>query len=739
MPASTVNACQPIRGYCPVVYRWSSALTRLLLMFVGLVSCTQTLPPHHAADPYLWLEMSVDEPQLASWLAAQHRRTISWQDAQSAFAPVREQLTETWDHARWRVVDIKQEHVFYFYNAGFDNHYQLYQQPLADFIADGPDARAPGKDGRLLIDPDSLDAAQLLRISVSPDGQRLAYQLEHVDDEGARLRLWYQQTLANWQAPGAIAPLAVSDGSGVWPADNFAWAGGDTGGLGFFTVSMQEPGTGDWQSRVYRQQASHSPAQLVYQSPRGTLVNELHSVSKSKSDEQQLLISVTAESAGTPSGYWQSLLLNDQGLRAEVMHKLDDDPGSDSSRPAIRYVGAEGDDLLFLAPGPRGNGQVIRADNGGVAVAETQMPLLNAVSTQRGLVLEYLEHGSSSLRLISHDESTTATLALPVPVRLDDFRIMEGRQEQILLSYSGLLVPPRSELVDLNTGARQLLRRDDPAFNADLFRVNFQQVVSADGTLVPAYIAGPVSRIAGTGHGHSNVAEPDAGEGVLLEVYGGFGMPMETGFSISRLAWLQLGGIYVVAGPRGGGDYGLHWHLQGRAENRSNSVADVQAVAHWLRQQAWADGNTLALAGRSHGGLLAAEVVQQNPGGFAALVTDSAVLDLERLEEMGGDPNWRSEYSDTGSSPYGKLLRSGADAHPPALLVTRLRDGIVFPAHSFKYYAALRAGNDKAVLLSVVGGEGHSSAGQVNELIDDYALRWAFLWTQALRARTFAD
>lgn len=729
MPASNLSARQSVLHCCPGAYRWFGVATRLLVMVVGLTSCTQSLSPHDAADPYLWLEASVDEPQLERWLAAQQRLTSNWLDTQAAYAPIHQQLTETWSHARWRVADIRQEQVFYFHNAGFDDQYQLYQQAFADFITGGAAAQIPGPDARLLIGSDALESAELIRVAVSPDGQRLAYQLEHVHDDGTRIQLWYQQALASWQAPSAKSPMAVSTETGLWPAETFVWAAGDTGGLGFFTVSVQEPGTGDWKSRVYRQEGANTPPQLMYQSPRGTLINELHSVGKSESDEQQLLISLRPETDGNPSGYWQSLFLSEKGLNAEIRHELDIEQGSNS--PAVRYIGAQGDDLLFLVPGPGGNGQIIRADTGSVMVAETDMPLLNAVSTERGLVLEYLKHGSSSLRMILPDagtyESATAMLELPVPVRLDDFRIVEGSHEQILLSYSGLLIPPRSELINLNTGVRQLLRRDDPAFNADLFSVHFQQIVSEDGTAVPAYVAGPASWIADLGDGQRDTNETDAGAGVLLEVYGGFGMPMETGFSISRLAWMQLGGIYVVAGPRGGGDYGPQWHLRGQAEYRANSVNDVQAVANWVQQQGWAEDNTLALTGRSHGGLLAAEVVQQNPEGFAALITDSAVLDLERLTKMGGDPRWQREYAGIESSPYSRLLQSAAGLHPPVLLVTRLRDETVAPAHSFKYYAALHSRHGEKTLLSVVGGEGHDSAGQVTELIDDYALRWAFL------------
>ena len=74
---------------------------------------------------------------------------------------------------------------------------------------------------------------------------------------------------------------------------------------------------------------------------------------------------------------------------------------------------------------------------------------------------------------------------------------------------------------------------------------------STDGTLVPMFLV----RAAATTVG------PDTP--TLLSAYGGFAITSSPGFAPGLVAFCEAGGVYAIAGIRGGGEYGEDWHRAG--------------------------------------------------------------------------------------------------------------------------------------------------------------------------------
>ena len=68
----------------------------------------------------------------------------------------------------------------------------------------------------------------------------------------------------------------------------------------------------------------------------------------------------------------------------------------------------------------------------------------------------------------------------------------------------------------------------------------------------------------------------------VLYGYGGFGLPLTPGYSASILAWVEAGGVWAVAGLRGGGEEGEDWHRAGMLGNKQNVFDDFHAAAEWL-------------------------------------------------------------------------------------------------------------------------------------------------------------
>jgi prolyl oligopeptidase len=69
----------------------------------------------------------------------------------------------------------------------------------------------------------------------------------------------------------------------------------------------------------------------------------------------------------------------------------------------------------------------------------------------------------------------------------------------------------------------------------------------------------------------------------LLYVYGGFNQPQLPTFTVSRLAWMEMGGVFALVCARGGGEYGRAWHEAAIKLNKQKTFDDVIAAGEWLQ------------------------------------------------------------------------------------------------------------------------------------------------------------
>lgn len=74
------------------------------------------------------------------------------------------------------------------------------------------------------------------------------------------------------------------------------------------------------------------------------------------------------------------------------------------------------------------------------------------------------------------------------------------------------------------------------------------------------------------------------GNAMLLEAYGAYGLSMDPGFDPHRLSLLDRGFVYALAHPRGGGELGEYWHVEGMLLKKRNTFTDVIAVVEHLIQ-----------------------------------------------------------------------------------------------------------------------------------------------------------
>src|SRR5437763_7608403 len=178
---------------------------------------------------------------------------------------------------------------------------------------------------------------------------------------------------------------------------------------------------------------------------------------------------------------------------------------------------------------------------------------------------------------------------------------------------------------------------------------------------------------------------------------GGFAISMSPGFSISRLAWMNMGGVYAVANLRGGGEYGEAWHEAGTKLHKQNVFDDFIAAAEYLTKNGYTKPSRLAVQGASNGGLLIGAVETQRPDLFGATLPAVGVMDMLRFNQFTAGRYWVDDYGSSENADEFKALYAYSPYHnikkgtiyPATLITTADTDDRVVPGHSFKLDAAI--------------------------------------------------
>jgi prolyl oligopeptidase len=216
-------------------------------------------------------------------------------------------------------------------------------------------------------------------------------------------------------------------------------------------------------------------------------------------------------------------------------------------------------------------------------------------------------------------------------------------------------------------------------------------------------------------------ATADRPRPTILNGYGGFGLPMTPGYSATILAWVEAGGVYAVAGLRGGGEEGEDWHRDGMLGNKQNVFDDFHAAAETLIAEGLTTREQLSISGGSNGGLLVGAAITQRPDLYAAAVCSAPLLDMVRYEQFGLGETWNDEYGTAQDpaelgwllsySPY-HHVREGV-SYPAVLFTIFESDTRVDTLHARKMCAALQhataSGPRRPVLLRAEAQVGHGA------------------------------
>ena len=110
--------------------------------------------------------------------------------------------------------------------------------------------------------------------------------------------------------------------------------------------------------------------------------------------------------------------------------------------------------------------------------------------------------------------------------------------------------------------------------------------------------------------------------------YGAYEYSRPPWFSIARLSLLDRGGVWALAHPRGGGELGRAWYLDGKLLAKRNTFTDFIACAEHLVAEGYGARDRVTMRGGSAGGLLVGACLTQRPELFAAVVAAVPFVDV---------------------------------------------------------------------------------------------------------------
>jgi prolyl oligopeptidase len=635
-------------------------------------------------DPYRWLE-DVDSEQVHEWIAAQRALTSRSLAALPGRERIRERVEALFDYDRYGLPAERGGYYFYTVRRAGQNQPVLYR-------ADSPTGAAVAV---LDVNEFSDDGSVSLRgWAPSPDGRLLAYGLSTSGSD------WHEWRIRDVETQRDLEDrlLWVKFSRAAWTHD----------GAGFYYSRYDPPAPGqehrdvNTHQRLYyhRVGAAQEHDELVYERPDEP---EWGFNGRVTDDGRYLVIHVSRGSLRKNGVLYRDLTRGG----APIVELL---PGFEAR---YGFVGNEGPTFYFVTDLDAPRSRLIAIDirrpdrDGWREIIPQRADVLQAVRfVNHRFIAICLRDAHSAVLLFDRDGRSRGELELPGIGSVAGFG---GRpwDRETFFSFTSFTTPAILYRYDLGTDERSVWR--EPALDFEGSPYDVEQVFyeSRDGTRVPMFVVRHRDRLL------------DGARPTYLYGYGGFGASLSPFFSPANAVWLELGGVYAQANLRGGGEYGRPWHEAGTRLKKQNVFDDFISAAEWLIEHGYTNAGRLGIGGRSNGGLLVGAAMTQRPDLFAASLPSVGVLDMLRFHKFTIGWAWTSDYGSAEDpdefrallaySPYHNV--APGTAYPATLISTADHDDRVYPAHSFKFAAALQAAQAGAapILLRVEPRAGHGA------------------------------
>ncbi|MGE5185418.1 MAG: prolyl oligopeptidase family serine peptidase [Acidobacteriota bacterium] len=660
-------------------------------------------------DPYRWME-GTDNRELHAWLVEQGARA----EQQLAKLPERAAL-----RARVSELGLGVAAVFDVQLGGERTFYK--QVPAGEQLANLVVRDRDGKD-RVLVAPAALSTPEhhvaVHAYAASLDGKLVAYVLAAGGGEVGTLHV--MDVATGKDLPDQIDRI-WGEGSAAWLAD----------GRSFFYTQLAEPqpGVDPMANQLARLHRLGEPVErdvtILGRGPGATmkLAPEewpglwappgtgyvLAFVGGAHSEQRVAIAKLSAlDLSGAGKTPWRELCGYADGIETAVVH---------GDRVYMTtFAGAPNRKLISV---PIGKPDLAKAR---VEIAErADAPLVSASPAKDAIYLVHRVDGRARLSRWPWRGKPT-DIALPEEGWIPDIAT-DLRRDGITFQLETWLHPgsyfrfERQQLAPTHLASTT---------TADVSRVAVDEVqaTSADGTHVPLTIL------------HGKDVALDGSHPALLYGYGAYGASQSPGFSATRLAWIERGGVIAIAHVRGGGERGRRWQDDGSRDKKMNGIRDFIACGQYLVDRHYTTPGKLAAIGGSMGGILVGRAITERPDLFAAANIAVGFVDPLRLlaAENGanqklelGDPETEAGYKALYEMDPYQHVKPGT-AYPAVIFTVGLNDHRVAPWMTAKMAARLLASttSGKPILIRVESDAGHGIGSTRDQTFAERADVWAF-------------
>ncbi len=651
-------------------------------------------------DPYRWLENDTSK-ETEAWVREENKVTFGYLEKIPYRDKIKKRLEELWNYPKMSSPWKEGGYYFYAKNDGLQNQSVYY-------ILKEPDG-----EPRVILDPNKLSAdgtVALRNFSVSPDGKYLGYGISRSGSD------WQEFFIRDIQS-GKDLPdhLQWIKFSGI------AWAGD-----GFYYSRYAQPVKGqelvaaNRNNKVYYHKAgtSQEKDRPVYEDPGHPDWSFSPAVTE---DQHYLVISVTRSTSGNAL-YIKNLKQKEAPL-VKLVENFDHD---------YWVIDHSGDRLLIMTNdgAPRYRLIALRDNDLNMehaieVIPENEKEVLTGVAPGGGkLIAEYLKDAHSVLKVFDTDGQFLHEVSLPGIGSVGGFHA-KAEENLAFYTFTSFTFPSVVYKYDIAGNRSEVYFKPDINFDFDNYVTEQVFYFSKDSTRIPMFIV------------HRKNLKRNGKNPTLLYGYGGFNISLTPSFSISRLVWLENGGVYALANLRGGGEYGEEWHRAGTKMHKQNVFDDFIYAAKYLINNHYTSPDYLAIQGGSNGGLLIGAVVNQAPQLFRVALPAVGVMDMLRYHKFTIGRYWASDYGTSEESKemfeylyhYSPLHNiRGGKPYPAMLITTADHDDRVVPAHSFKYAATLQAAykGKNPILIRIETKAGHGGGKPTSKRIEEAADTYAF-------------